>query len=96
MSNERTKIPSTAAERMRLYRSRRRKGLRGVLIPLHTSDIDSLILMGVLAEEQREDVDALQGAVLDILYRAMDEQGCFVPHIRPHERPTPKPDQISN
>jgi hypothetical protein len=52
--------------------------------------------MGVLAEEQRENVDALQGAVLDVLYRAMDEQGCFVPHIRPHKLPNSKPDQISN
>jgi hypothetical protein len=96
MNKEPSKIPSTAAERMRLYRSRRRKGLRGVVIPLHTSDIDSLILMGVLGEEQREDVDAHQAAVLDVVYKAMDEQGCFVPHIRPPKRPPLKTDQISN
>jgi hypothetical protein len=35
--------------------------------------------MGVLAEEQREDVDAIQAAVLDVVYKAMDEQGVFRP-----------------
>jgi hypothetical protein len=83
MSNERSKIPLTPAERMRLHRSRRRKGLRGVVIPLHTSDIDALIRMGFLAEEQRGEVDALRDAVLDVVYRAMQQEGCLVPLAAP-------------
>jgi hypothetical protein len=79
MNKEPSKIPSTAAQRMRLYRSRRRKGLRGVLIPLHTTDIDALIRMGFLAEEQRGEVDALRDAILDVVYRAMQQEGCLVP-----------------
>jgi hypothetical protein len=39
--------------------------------------------MGVLAEEQRGDADALQAAVLDVVYRAMDEQGCLLPYVSP-------------
>jgi hypothetical protein len=35
--------------------------------------------MGVLAEEQRDDVDALQGAILDVVYRVMEQHGCLVP-----------------
>jgi hypothetical protein len=54
---------SLAAERMRLLRKRRRDGMRYVRIPLHVSEIDTLIRLGLLQKEQREDAQALQGAV---------------------------------
>jgi hypothetical protein len=54
---------SPAAERMRLHRKRRRDGMRYVRIPLHVSEIDTLIRLGLLQKEQREDAQALQGAV---------------------------------
>jgi len=44
---------STAAERMRLYRKRRRDGMQYVRIPLHVTDIDGLIRMRLLKEERR-------------------------------------------
>ena len=55
---------SLAAERMRLLRKRRRDGMRYVRIPLHVSEIDTLIRLGLLQTEQREEAQALQAAVL--------------------------------
>jgi hypothetical protein len=63
---------SPAAERMRLYRKRRRNGMQYIRIPLHVTDIDDLIRMGRVKEEERHDAGALQTAVLDLVYRAME------------------------
>jgi hypothetical protein len=52
--------PLSAAERMRLYRKRRRQGLRYVRIPLRVTEIDDLIRMGLLSEDQRYDAEAVQ------------------------------------
>jgi hypothetical protein len=68
-----TRSSSTAALRMRRYRKQRRQGLRYVRIPLHVTDIDALIRMGLLKEDQRDDLEALQTAVLGLLYRAEDD-----------------------
>ena len=38
-----TKMPGSAAERMRLYRQRRRRGIQYVRIPLHVTEIVELI-----------------------------------------------------
>jgi hypothetical protein len=67
-----SRSPSPAARRMRLYRKRRRNGMQYVRIPLHVTDIDDLIRLGLLKEEQRHDAGALQTAVLDLVYRAME------------------------
>jgi len=42
---------SAAAERMRLHRERRRKGLRCLTIELRESEIDALVRMGLLRAE---------------------------------------------
>ena len=57
---------------MRLYRKRRRSGLRYVHILLDVTDIDALIRMGLLKEGQRHEHEALQTAITAILYRAVD------------------------
>jgi len=64
---------SPGAVRMRFYRERRRQRLRYIPIPLHETDIDALIRMRLLKEDQRQDVQALQTAVLGLLYRAEDD-----------------------
>jgi hypothetical protein len=61
------------AERMRLYRKRRREGMQLVCIPLHVTEIDDLIRMGRLNEAQRQDAEALQAAVLGHVQLALDE-----------------------
>jgi hypothetical protein len=57
---------------MRHYRKQRRQGLniRSVRILLHETDIDALIRMRLLKKDQRQDVEALQIAVLGLVYRA--------------------------
>ena len=64
-----TKLRLTPAERMRLYRKRQRQGLQYVRILLHVTDIDGLIHLGLLKDDQRTDVDALQAAVFGLVYR---------------------------
>ena len=59
---------------MRHYRKRRRQGLQYVRIPLHVTDVDSFIRMGVLKEEQRHDTEWLQTAVLSLIYRAQEDE----------------------
>jgi hypothetical protein len=68
----RARSSSPAAERMRLHRKRRREGMQYVRIPLHVSEIDTLIRLGLLQKEQREDGQALQAAVLTVVYQALD------------------------
>ena len=64
---------SPAAQRMRRYRKQRRQGLRPVRIWLDETDIDALIRMRLLKEDQRQDPEALQTAVLGLLYRAEED-----------------------
>ena len=65
-----TRSPSPAAQRMRRYRKQRKQGLRPVRILLDQTDIDPLIRMRLLKEDQRQDVKALQKALLGLLYQA--------------------------
>jgi hypothetical protein len=64
---------SPAAQRMRRYRKQQRQGLRSVRILLDETDRDALIRMGLLKEEQRHDIKALQTAVTGLLYRAEED-----------------------
>ena len=53
-----------AAERMRLHRERRRRGLRCLMIELRETEVDALIRGGLLEQETRDD----RNAVLKALY----------------------------
>ena len=64
---------SPAAQRMRRYRKQQKQGLRPVRILLDETDIDALIRMRLLKEDQRQDVEALQTAVLGLVYRAQED-----------------------
>jgi len=55
---------------MRRYRKHRKQGIRSVRILLDKWDIDALIEMRLLKEDQRQDVKALQKALLGLLRRA--------------------------
>ena len=61
----RARSSSPEAERMRLYRKRRR-------IPLHVTKIDDLVRLGFLRGERCQDPEALQMAVLGIIYGVWD------------------------
>ena len=67
-----TRSSSPGAQRMRRYRKQRRQGLRSVRILLDDTDVDALIRMRLLKDDQRQDVEALQTAVLTLVYRAVE------------------------
>jgi hypothetical protein len=60
---------SPAADRMRLYRKRRRIGLRWLPIELRETDIDKLIRKGHLMADMRNDAAAIINALYDYLDR---------------------------
>ena len=64
-----------AAVCMRLHRKRRREGTHYVRIPLASFEIEGLIRLRVLPKAHREDADALQAAVLTLVYQALDVAG---------------------
>jgi hypothetical protein len=45
----------------------------GAKVRSHPVDVDALIRMRLLKEDQRQDVEALQTAVLGLLYRAEED-----------------------
>ncbi len=63
-----TSQPSLAAKRMRLYRLRRRAGLRCLNIVLCETEIDTLIRRGLLTQEMCND----PGAVIDALHAYLE------------------------
>jgi hypothetical protein len=73
MNTPSTKTTSAAAERMRAHRKRRRKGMYHVRVALHVTEIDALVRLRLLRHEQRADPEALQVAVMGLIYRVMDE-----------------------
>ena len=54
---------SAAAERMRLHRERRRKGLRCLTIELRETEIDALVRIKLLRPEMRNDPSAVSNAL---------------------------------
>jgi len=64
-------VRSAAAERMRLHRERRRKGLRCLVIELRETEIDALIREGLLRHEMRNDPGAICGALYAYLDRSL-------------------------
>ena len=59
---------SPAAERMRLFRERKRKGLRCVTVELHEDEIDALVRMGLLNVEMRYDANS----IIEAMYAFFD------------------------
>jgi hypothetical protein len=58
---------------MRLYRRRRRHGIRIVRVPLRVTDIDSLIQAGRLGVHERDDAKAIGKAVSRLFRMALEE-----------------------
>ena len=68
--------PSAAAHRMRLYRHRRRRGMRSVRMLLSPTEIESLVRKGYLEDQRRSDPAAIEGAtecfITDALFEPRD------------------------
>ena len=60
---------SSAAERMRRHRQRRRDGLRCLYVELRETEVDALVRKGILKAECRDD----HNAVLQGLYAFLEE-----------------------
>jgi hypothetical protein len=69
--NELTVSPNPAAERMRLYRERRRQGLRCLMIEISETEIDAFVHMGLLKTELRDDGEAVGAALYEHLNRTL-------------------------
>jgi hypothetical protein len=65
--SERERLPSTAAQRMRLHRERRRQGFRCLTIELRETEIDALIHKGLLKAEMRNDMYSVRKALYEHL-----------------------------
>ena len=70
-SKLRARSSSPTAQRMRCYRERRREGLQYVRIPLR-------VTAGCLNEDQRQDGEALETALLWFVRNALDEMRGFI------------------
>ena len=53
---------------MRLYRVRRRRGIRCIEIQVHATYIDALVRKGLLDPARREDGEAIREAIYDLLF----------------------------
>ena len=73
MTDDTPKVALTGAERSRLYRKRRRNGLRCIGILLAETEIDALIRKGLLTEETRHDPERLEFAVMVLIAQALDD-----------------------
>jgi hypothetical protein len=62
---------SSAAERMRAHRQRRRDGLRCLTIELRETEIDTLIRKGMLKADTRNDPYAIEMALYEFLERSL-------------------------
>ena len=65
-------VRSSAAERMRLHRERRREGMRCLWIKLHATEIDSLVRKGLLQSVARNDVNAIREALYSHFEETLD------------------------
>ena len=69
-----TKISLTRAERSRAYRGRQRYGDRIVHVCLEAVEIESLVAMGLLKAEHRQDRDAIGHALRGFLDSTMGDR----------------------
>jgi hypothetical protein len=58
----------SAAERMRAYRRRRRRGLRCVEVQVGRAELDGLIAKGYLSSDKRNELHEIQLAIGDFLF----------------------------
>ncbi len=58
---------------MRLYRTRRRRGVRCIEILVNESDIETLVRRRLLDPARRNDGDAIQEAIHDLFFSLADD-----------------------
>jgi hypothetical protein len=63
-----TKTSQSAAERMRAYRRRRRRGFRCVEVQVGRAELDGLVATGYLPPDKSQDRHAIKLAVNDLIF----------------------------
>ena len=66
--------PSAAAARMRRHQERRRQGLLWLAIEVRETEVDALVLRGLLAAESRHDCYAVREALYQFLERQLESE----------------------
>jgi hypothetical protein len=66
-----TKEPQSAAERMRRYRNRQKRGFRIVRIQIGVAEIEGLIERGYLSRGDKENVKAVEFATNDFVFETL-------------------------
>jgi hypothetical protein len=61
--SENNKAPTSAAERMRRYRKRQRRGQRIIRVQIGPAEIEALVSGGFLGPNDREDISAIEFGV---------------------------------
>ena len=69
--SENGKTPTSAAERMRRYRKRQKRGFRIVRIQIGLAEIEGLIERGYLSRGDKENVKAVEFATNDFFSEAL-------------------------
>ena len=64
-------IREATANRVRLHRERRRRGLRCLMIEIRDREIDALVRRGLLDDEKRDDTVAIRAAFHQYLDRTL-------------------------
>jgi hypothetical protein len=69
--NQFVRSPSTAAERMRAHRDRRRRGMRCLWVELRATEIDTIVSVGLIKPDARNDINAVRDGFYAFLDRAL-------------------------
>jgi hypothetical protein len=71
--SENGKAPTSAAERMRRYRKRQRRGQRIVRLQIGPAEIEALVSRGYLGPNDREDTIAIQFGMSALVDQALGD-----------------------
>ena len=64
-------VHRSVAERMRLYRRRRRRGCHYVKVLIGPAEVEGLIAKGYLPPDKRNDPEAISSAIDDLMYACL-------------------------
>ena len=64
-------FPAPSTVRVRRLRARRKQGLVCITIPMHRAQIGTLVYQGILPDEQRTDMKAIERALQAFLNHAL-------------------------
>jgi hypothetical protein len=71
--SENGKAPTSAAERMRRYRKRQRRGQRIIRLQIGPAEIEALVSRGFLGPNDREDTSAIQFGMSALIDEALGD-----------------------